>query len=97
MFITNFFLLVIMLVGLLCMHYRGVSTLALGSLLWEQVRCWGSQKAVVLFSPSANVISIRKGFIWLLLATIVVLVPMVHPADFLVSFLTQPHPFCFAP
>ena len=47
MFITNFFLMVIMLVGLLRMHYRRVSTLALGSLLWKQVRCWGSQKAVV--------------------------------------------------
>jgi hypothetical protein len=58
MFITNFFLLVIMLVGLLRMHYRKVSTLALESLLWEQVRCWGSQKVVVFFSPSANVISI---------------------------------------
>ena len=47
MFITDFFLLVIMFIGLLRIHHRGASTLTLGSLLCKQVKCCASQMAVV--------------------------------------------------
>jgi hypothetical protein len=47
MFITDFFLLAIMLVGLLRMHHRSASGVFLGSLLWKQVRRRGSQMAMV--------------------------------------------------
>ena len=55
----------------------------------------GFSESCVFFAPSANVISVRKGFVWLLLATVVALVPMVRPVNFLVSFLTRPHPCYF--
>jgi hypothetical protein len=38
MFITDFLLLVTMLIGLLRMRHGGGGTLALGRLLWTQVR-----------------------------------------------------------
>ena len=38
MFITDFFLLLVMLIGLLRMRHRGAGTFALGQLLWKQVR-----------------------------------------------------------
>ena len=39
MFVTDFFLLVIMLVGLYRLHCRVASKFALAHFLWKQVRC----------------------------------------------------------
>jgi hypothetical protein len=39
MFVTDFILLLVMLVGLLRMRYRGAGGFALGRLLWKQVKC----------------------------------------------------------
>jgi len=41
MFATDFFLLVIMLVGLFRMRCRGAGSFGLGRLLWKQVRWRG--------------------------------------------------------
>ena len=41
------------------------------------------------FSASANVISVREGTAWLLLAAVVELPPLVRPAGFLIRLLTQ--------
>ncbi len=78
MFITDFILLVAMLVGLLRMGVLGPDTFALGSLLWKQVRRRRLLSGRV--SPSTNVISIQQGLIWLLLATTVEILPVVRPA-----------------
>jgi hypothetical protein len=39
MFISDFILLLVMLVGLLRMRHRGAGTFDLGRLLWKQVKC----------------------------------------------------------
>jgi hypothetical protein len=49
MFITDFILLVIMLVGLFRMGVRRVDTFALGRLLWKQVMWRRFCNAMVLF------------------------------------------------
>jgi len=51
MFITDFFLLVIMLVGLLRMHHRSASSLALGSLLWKEGFIWLFLSTSVVLLP----------------------------------------------
>jgi hypothetical protein len=38
-FVTDFILLLVMLVGLLRMRHRGAGRFALGRLLWKQVEC----------------------------------------------------------
>lgn len=40
MLVTDFFLLVAMLVGLLRIRHRGAGAFALGRLLWKQVGWW---------------------------------------------------------
>jgi hypothetical protein len=95
MFLTDFILLVIMLVGLLRMGIFGTGTFALGRLgrlLWKQVRWRRLLINVDYLSgrgilPSANMISIhwQQGVIWLLLATTVELPPVVRPAGIILQ------------
>ena len=58
-----------MLTGLLRMRLKTGSAFGLAHILWKQVRLWQSLLAVIL--PNLlNYIFVRKGLIWLLLATV---------------------------
>ena len=65
-FVSDIVLLLIMLIGL--RPLRG-GAFALGHTLWKQVRLWQFLLVVVLLN-SLTCISVRKGLIWLLLATV---------------------------
>jgi len=80
MFVTDFFLLVIMLVGLFRLRCRVAGRFALAPFLWKQVRC---QPFLDCRSFLLDVISIQKGLIWLLLTTVAELPPLVCLAGFL--------------
>ena len=92
MFITDFILLVTMLFGLLRFRLRGAGSFGLGRLLWKQVSL--AVLGCLQFSPSANVISIREGVMWLLLATIAELPPVVRPTSFHANVFID-HAHCF--
>ena len=85
MLISDIVLLVTMLIGLLRLRQHGVGTRGLGLLLWKQVGCFLVSS---LFSPSANVISVRQGLIWLLIATVAEVPPIVRPTGFLIHIFS---------
>ena len=78
-FITDFTLLVIMLVGLLRLPRRIGSTCSLGLLLWKQVKCWLFFHGDSI--PVSNVLSIRQGVIWLVLVIAVESPMVVRPLE----------------
>ena len=86
MLITDFVLLFTILIGLLRLRQHGVGTRGLGLLLWKQVGCFLVSS---WFSPSANVISVRQGLIWLLIATVAEIPAVVRPTGFLTHFFTD--------
>lgn len=77
--ITDIILLLIMLIGLLRLRRYGVGTFGLGQLLWKQV---GISKCGSSGSSFAN--AVYKGVIWLFIATIAEVTPVVCPG-FVVS------------
>ena len=90
MFITDIFLLGVMLIGLLRMGRRGTGPFSLGRLgrlLWKQVRHWSFRygHGAFLF---ANVISVQQGVIWLSLAVVAEIPPLVRLAGFLMDLFT---------
>ncbi|KAI9455867.1 hypothetical protein F5148DRAFT_1369800 [Russula earlei] len=70
--ITDIGLLLIMLIGLLRIRRYGGVTFGLGRLLWRQV-----QSSLPCCSSFVDVLSIPKGVIWLILASIAEIPPMV--------------------
>ncbi|KAI9441047.1 hypothetical protein F5148DRAFT_1258649 [Russula earlei] len=70
--ITDIVLLLIMLVGLLRIRRYGGVTFGLGRLLWRQV-----QSSLLCCSSFVDVLSIPKGVIWLILASIAEIPPTV--------------------
>jgi hypothetical protein len=80
-FATDFLLLLITLVGLLRMRREGGGFLGLGWLLWKQVR--GQHLLQVVVPRPANVIFVQEGVIWILIATIADIFPVVRPAGLL--------------
>ena len=79
--ITDIFLLLTVLVGLIRLRYHGSGTLGLGRLLWKQV-AFRSFPSMGCHKPT-DVISVPKGVIWLLLAVAADVPPTVGPAIFL--------------
>ena len=77
MFVTDFILLLITLVGLFRLRREGGGWLGLGWLLWKQVR--GQHLLQIVVPRSANVIFVQQGVIWILVATIADLFPVVCP------------------
>ena len=83
-------LLLIMLVGLLRLRYRGDGAFGIASFLWKQVGiCGGS--SLLWCSQYTYVFSVRKGLIWLLLATIAEVPPAVCLTYFLAHLLFTHH------
>ena len=70
-FIVDFVLLVIMLIGLLRHRHKTGGEFGLGRTLWKQVRhCHSGSSRWPRQTISLMRISIRKGIIWLILATV---------------------------
>jgi len=83
--VTDIVLLLIMLVGLHRLHCHGGGTFRLGRVLWKQVRFYLG--VVLILSSFTHVLSIPKGVIWLLVAAIAEIPPVVSPAHFLLRFI----------
>ena len=82
--ITDIVLLLIVLIGLLRLLHDGGGSFALGRLLWKQV---GSGRSHIPVPRFTYLFPLSKGVIWLLMATVAEVPPMVCPASFLsVSF-----------
>ena len=67
-----------MLVGLLRLRRRGGGWFDLGHLLWKQVR-WQCILWIVVITLALTRFSIREGVLWLSLATVTELIPVVRP------------------
>jgi hypothetical protein len=89
-FATDVALILIMLVGLLRLRNASGGWFDLGRVLWKQVS-WRACFADRGLSPSANVISVREGVVWLSLATVAELLPAVR----LACLLLYCHPSLF--
>ena len=77
-----------MLVGLFRMRREGGGWLGLGWLLWRQVR---RQHHLQIMGPrSANVIFVREGIVWILLAVVADILPVVCPAGLLSRLCSVP-------
>jgi hypothetical protein len=87
-FATDFLLLLITLVGLLRMRREGGGFLGLGWLLWKQVR--GQHLLQIVVPRSANVIFVQEGVIWILIATIADIFPVVRLASLLSRLCSSP-------
>lgn len=74
MLATNIILLLVMLVGLLRLHYRGGGKFGLAQVLWKQV--W-SRLTLSLVISIIDTFSIHKGVIWFLIATAAEIPPVV--------------------
>ena len=74
--VTDIILLFIMFIGLLRLRVYERGTLGLGRLLWRQVGYWCFSLAVVFLSADMLLL-IHKGLIWLLVATIAEVLPVV--------------------
>jgi hypothetical protein len=79
--ITDIILLLIVLIGLLRLLRDCGGSFALGRLLWKQVGSGRSHFSVCQFT---YLFPLPKGVIWLLIATVAEVPPMVCPASFLV-------------
>jgi hypothetical protein len=77
-----------MLLGLRCLHCHGGGTFRLGRVLWKQVRFY--RGVVLILSSFTDVPSIPKGVIWLLVAAIAEIPPVVSPAHFLLPSFNSP-------
>ena len=89
LFITDIVLLVVMLIGLVRMAWQGTGAFSLGrlgGLLWKQVSAGSSWLCYSLF---ANLVSVRQGLIWFLLATTVELQPLVRPVGCRIYIFTH--------
>jgi hypothetical protein len=83
--VADIVLLLIMLLGLHRLHCHGGGTFRLGRVLRKQVRFYLG--VVLILSSSTHVPSIPKAVIWLLVAAIAEIPPVVSPAHFLLHFI----------
>jgi len=83
--VADIVLLLIMLLGLHRLYGHGGGTFRLGRLLWKQVRFYLSMVLTLL--SFTHVFSVPKGVIWLLVAAIAEIPPVVSPARFLLRFI----------
>ena len=86
--ITDIILLLIVLIGLLRLLHNGGGSFGLGRLLWKQV---GSGRSHIPVPRFTYLFPLPKGVIWLLMATIAEVPPMVCPASFLSVSFTHHH------
>ena len=87
MFITDIFLLAVMLVGLFRMGRRGTGVFSLGRLghlLWKQVRHRSFQ-----CDRSFCSCDFRQGVIWLFIAVVAEIPPLVRLTGFLMDLFTH--------
>jgi hypothetical protein len=68
-----------MLIGLLRLRFHEPGVYGLGRLMWRQVRVFALLAS--RGSPSIDTLPVRKGILWLLLATIAEIPPVVSVAD----------------
>jgi len=83
---TDVSLLTIMLVGLVRLRSHRASAFGLGRLLWKQV--WFS---TIIISLNSHAFPVCEGVVWLLLATVAEVTPVVSPLKFLMPPLFAHH------
>lgn len=79
--VTDVSLLIIMLAGLFRLRSRRDGTSGLGHLLWKQVSFW-----TVMGTLNLHSCSVRKGVIWLFVATVAEVTPAVSPINLSCTF-----------
>jgi hypothetical protein len=89
--VTDIALLLIMLIGLLRLGFHEPGVYGLGRLMWRQVRV-----SALLASPSrgslfADTLPLRKGIVWLFLATIAEIPPVVSVANSMYACFHSTH------
>jgi hypothetical protein len=73
-----------MLIGLLRLHFHEPGVYGLGRLMWRQVRMFAL--LVSRASLSTDALPVRKGIVWLFLATIAEIPPVVSVANSMPCF-----------
>jgi hypothetical protein len=86
--VTDIVLLLIMLIGLYRLQCHGGGTFRLGRLLWKQVKLYLAM--VLVLSLFTYVFSVPKGVIWLLVAAIAEIPPVVSLRIFFYVSFTSP-------